>query len=131
MGVNAQVPAERTCDGSLHATLQYICLVDEMARLVDESVRLSFSFSATQRTTSCGTDICPWTLPGRIGIAQPRLLEARWAGLRRADAPAGAATGWKWRAELGFAQTHAPHVTLSRAYRTSEVSEDAARGVAT
>ena len=101
MGVNAQVPAERTCDGAQHETLQYICLVDEMARLVDESVRLSFSVLATQRT-SCGTDICPRTLLGRNAIALPRLLEARWAGLRRTDAPAAAATGWKRRAELGL-----------------------------
>ena len=100
MGVNAQVPAERICDGAQHETLQYICLVDEMARLVDESVRLSFTFPATQRTTSCGTDICPRTLLGRFEIAQPRLLDVRWAGWRRADAPAAAATGWRWRVEL-------------------------------
>ena len=46
-----------------------------------------------------------------------RLLEARWACLRRANASAAAATGRRWRAELGIAQTRALHVTLSRANR--------------
>ena len=127
MGVISRVPAERTCDGAQHETPRYIRLVDEFVRLVDESVRLSFSFPATQRTTSCGTNICPWMIPGRIGDVLPRLLEARRAGLRRADAMA--ATGCMWSAGLGATTAPALHVTLSRAYRTSRESEDAARGV--
>ena len=69
---------------------------------------------------------------GRLGPGFDRLLrqlEARWAGLRRADASAAAATSRRWRAELGIAQTRALHVTLSRANRTSRESEDAARSV--
>ena len=63
---------------------------------------------------------------GRLGPGFERLLrqlEARWAGLRHADASAAAATGRRWRAELGVAQARALHVTLSRANRTSRESE--------
>ena len=69
---------------------------------------------------------------GRLGPGFDRLLrqlEARWAGLRRADASAAAATSRRWRAELGIAQTQALHVTLSRANRTSRESENAAQSV--
>ena len=68
---------------------------------------------------------------GRLGPGFDRLLrqlEARWAGLRRADASAAASTGRRWRAELGIAQARALHVTMSRANRTSGESEGAAVG---
>ena len=63
---------------------------------------------------------------GRLGPGFERLLrqlEARWAGLRHADASAAAATGRRWTAELGVAQARALQVTLSRANRTSRQSE--------
>ena len=68
---------------------------------------------------------------GRLGPGFERLLrqlEARWAGLRRADGSAAASTGRRWRAELGIAQARALHVTLSRANPTSAESEGAAVG---
>ena len=66
---------------------------------------------------------------GHLGPGFDRLLrqlEARWAGLRRADVSAAASTGRGWKAELGIAQACALHVTLSRANRTSGESEGAA-----
>ena len=64
---------------------------------------------------------------GRLGPRFDRLLrqlEARWAALKRADASAAAATGRRWRAELGVAQARALHVTFARADRSSRASED-------
>ena len=49
-------------------------LVDEMARQVDESVRLTFTLTATQRTTSCGTNLPPSTLRAVLGVSQARAL---------------------------------------------------------
>ena len=44
-----------------------------------------------------------------------RLLEARWAWVRRAGASMADATGRGWRAELGVAQVRALLVTCMRA----------------
>ena len=57
---------------------------------------------------------------GRLGPAFEgllRQLEARWAWVKNADAPAAAATGRRWRAELGIAQVRALHVTCMAAVR--------------
>ena len=55
---------------------------------------------------------------GRLGSSFDRLLrqlEARWAWVRHAKASAAAATGRRWRAELGVAQVRALHVTSMNA----------------
>ena len=55
---------------------------------------------------------------GRLGLEFERLsrqLLARWANLIQAGASSLAATGRRWRAELGVAQVRALHVTCMRA----------------
>lgn len=65
---------------------------------------------------------------GRLGVAFEGLLKqlcARWAAVWSASAAASAATGRRWRAELGIAQIRALHVTCCRATGTSFVKPKA------
>ncbi len=62
---------------------------------------------------------------GRLGPSFGSLLrqlEARWAWLKQADASAAAATGRRWRAELGVAQVRALHVTCMQAVRGCSIA---------
>ena len=57
---------------------------------------------------------------GRLGRGFERLLrvlEARWGWFHQATPAEAAATGRRWRAELGVAQARALHVSFARAAR--------------
>ena len=95
----------------------YACdarLVDEVAGLVDESVRLNFFPPATQRTTPSGTNLPPSTL--LVGCTSEALL-LRQRLVRDLTMSFTSRT------------SHESEGSARRANRTSGVSEDAARSV--
>ena len=109
-----QFPAERNCFRALHV---YPCdarLADEVAGLVDESVRLYLSLPATQRTTPSGTNLPPSTL--LVGCTREALLLRQRVVRGVTPSPTSRTSG----ESEGSAQ---------RANRTSRVSEDAAVSV--